>query len=1204
MNLSAKSHAPAQSGASASMHIRQLTGWLILNKQILMRSFVLTILLSINGVLIAGTSAGQELDKIYVSLDLKNASLKTALRTIESVSKVPFTYRNAEIAPYDSISLHVDKMALSKVLQLVLNNTGLRYELVNSNIIIKKVKDYSPPLIPAMEFHALAIVFNGGVRGRVTGAQGQPIANASITVDPGVKGAAANQNGEFSITGLKAGTYQVSISAVGFITAVRTVTISDNENTVMNVQLTENENKMQEIVVTALGINRKQRSLGYSQQEVKGENLTIAKEQNVLGSLSGKVAGVQVSGSSSASMGGTQKIMIRGVNSVTGGGEPLIVVDNIPISNSNYASKGGKDYGNLAQDINPDDIESVTVLKGPAASALYGLRGQFGVIMITTKKGSKSAKKPTVNLSSAFSIEKPGNWMPLQNTYGAGSSLNFPTVNINGVSTKYVDGTWDESWGPKMDGTPVRHQYSFYRADPDFGKETPFIPHPDNIKDYFETGTTLNNNISFAGGGANTTFRLSYNNTSIKGVEPNTHLRRNNLSFTGTLNVTDNLLLSTHLNYANNNAVRPSQGYQALGSRNMYQWFQRNLDMNRLKQYKYPDGTFYQWNVNDPNSEGVYEDMTPIDWNNPYFDAYENASHDSRDRFFGDLGMTWTIIPGLTVSGFIRRDGFTQNLDGRNAAGGRGVPGFWIGKYENREMNYEVISQYIKEFGKLSLQANLGGNIMTQNYTYLSQSTVGGLVTPGFYNIGNSLERPDVTNYLRKKEVRSAFGSVSLGYDNTYFLDASLRRDISSALPLGNNAYLYPSVGASLVFSELLKSSVISYGKLRASFAQAGSDIAVYQTSNSFVLGDPYDKSFPMSVPNNLNNPDLQPSLGTGYEVGLDMRFLKDRLGFNFTWYHQENKKAVFSLEVPGTSGYTSYVINAGNIRNKGIELTINATPVQSKLVKWTTTFNLARNQSKVLALIPGSNTLTLDQNAYASVSMFLLSNVNEAFGVLVGNGYQRDPNTGKILLGADNMPMWSTNHKLGSVLPDYTGGWTNTINVGNFDLSAVIDFQKGGHFISWTKMLAVKSGQAAETATMNDKGKNIRDPLADGGGYKLTGISNATKEEVTVYVNARTYFRNTLGNKIYEAWTYDASFIRMREIKLGYSFPAKLISKWPVKSVNLALIARNPFMIWQKAPKGLNPGELATGATSFNWLETGQLATVRSYGINLNVSF
>lgn len=1204
MNLSAQSHAPAQAGAGASMHHRLPFARLLLNKQILMRIFVLTILLTINGILMAGHSRGQELDKIFVSLDLKNASLKTALRTIESASKVPFTYRNSEIAPYDSINLRVNKMALSKVLPLLLNNTGLHYELVNSNIIIKKVKDYSPPLIPAMDVRGLQLAFDGSIRGKVTTTLGLAIPNASVMVQPGDKGAAANQNGEFFIPGLSAGSYKLTISAVGYIADERTVIVKDNEVTQVSAQLVENENKMQEIVVTALGINRKQRSLGYSQQEIKGENLTIAKEQNVLGSLGGKIAGVQVSGSSSASMGGTQKVQIRGVNSVTGGGEPLVVVDNIPISNSNYASKGGKDYGNLAQDINPDDIETMTVLKGPAASALYGLRGQYGVILITTKKGSKNAKKPTVSLSSAFSIDKPGNWMPLQNTYGAGSSLNFPTTLINGVQTKYVDGTWDESWGPVMDGTPVRHQYSFYRADPDFGKETPFVPHPDNIKDYFETGTNLNNNISFMGGGANSTFRLSYNNTSIKGIEPNTNLRRNNLSFAGTLNVTDKLVLSTHLNYANNKAIRPSQGYQQLGSRNMYQWFQRNLDMNKLKQYRYSDGTIYHWNLNDPNTEGIYTNLTPIDWNNPFFDAYENPSNDSRDRFFGDVGLSWTIIPGLTVSGFVRRDGFTQNIDGRNAVGGRGVPSFWIGKYENKEMNYEFISQFIKEFGKVSLQANLGGNIMTQHYTYLREATVGGLVTPGFYNIANSLERPDVSNILRKKQVRSAFGSVSLGYDNTYFIDGSLRRDISSALPLDNNAYLYPSVGASVVFSELINVPQISYGKIRASFAQAGSDIDIYQTANSFVLGDPYEKDFPMYVPDNLKNPNLVPSLATAWELGLDMRFLRDRVGFNLTYYHQENRDEVISLDVPGASGFTSYVINAGKIRNKGVELTINATPLQSKLIKWSTTFNFAKNVSKVLELIPGNNTLTLDQNAYAGVSMFLLSNVNEAFGTLVGNGYQRDSATGKILLGNDNMPLWSTNHKLGSAVPEFTGGWTNTITVGNFDLSAVIDFQKGGKFFSWTQMLAVKSGQHAITAAMNDKGKNIRDPLADGGGYKITGISNSTKQEVTAYVNARSYWRNVVGTRVYEEWCYDASYIRMREIRLGYTFTSKQIAKLPVKSVNIALITRNPFMIWQKAPKGLNPAELATGSSSLNWLETGQLATVRSFGLNLNISF
>jgi hypothetical protein len=310
------------------------------------------------------------------------------------------------------------------------------------------------------------------------------------------------------------------------------------------------------------------------------------------------------------------------------------------------------------------------------------------------------------------------------------------------------------------------------------------------------------------------------------------------------------------------------------------------------------------------------------------------------------------------------------------------------------------------------------------------------------------------------------------------------------------------------------------------------------------------------------------------------------------------------SVDVSGISGYTSYVINAGNIQNKGIEFTLSGTPLKTKDLTWTSSFNIARNKNKIKEIYPGINSIILDQNRYANVDIFLMANLNEAFGSLVGNGYMRDAETGKILLDASNMPMWETNHNFGSVLPKFTGGWQNTVTWKNFDLSAVIDFQKGGKFFSWTKMLAVKSGQAAETAAMNENGKNIRDPLTDGGGLKVTGISNASKQEVSAYVNARTYYRNTLGNKIYEEWLFDASYIRMREIKFGYTFSKASISKLPVKSINVAFITRNPFMISQKAPKGLNPAELATGASSLNWLETGQLATARSFGVNLNVSF
>lgn len=1035
------------------------------------------------------------------------------------------------------------------------------------------------------------------ITGTVKDVKNVPVPFATIHLKGTSTSTSTDEKGDFRIevSGAKP---VLEISSAGF--SQQEVKISTSNNYQVTLQQGGN---LSEVVVTALGISRKERSIGYSTQQIGGDNLTITKEQNVLGSLAGKIAGVQFSGTSAASLGGTQKIQLRGVNTVTGDGEPLVVVDGTPISNQNFAGRNGRDYGNISQDINPDDVETINVLKGPAAAALYGLRGQFGVIMITTKKGNKN-RKPTVNFSSTFTVDKAGNFMPLQNIYGAGSSLKFSTIEINGVDTKYVDGTWDESWGAKMDGTLVRHEYSFYPADPDFGKATPFVPQPNNIKDYFETGYNWNNNISFSAGGENTSFRLSYNNTTVKGIEPNTNMRRNNLSLNGSINVLHNLSISASINYANNNAQRPSYGYQALGSRNMNQWFQRNLDMNKLKQYKYSDGTFYHWNVNDPNSKGVYEDQTPIDWNNPYFDAYENVAHDSRDRIFGNIGVNYTIIPGLQVSGFIRQDGYTQNIDKRNAEGGRGTPMFGIGKYENKETNYEFLAQYNKEFGRLTLGANLGGNILQQKYTYLYEETVGGLATPGFYNISNSLERPNVENYTRKKEVRSAYGSLSLGYDNTYFIDATLRRDISSALPPANNDYLYPSVSASVVFSELLNWQPLSYGKLRLSFAQAGADLSPYKTNPYFEIGNPYNGNFPEHVPDTLNNPNLEPSLGTAYEAGLDLRFFGDRLGLSATYYHQENKKAILDLKVSGSSGYQDYYINAGNIQNKGLELSLNAIPVKTKSASWSTVINYAYNKSKVLELYPGLNDLLLDQNTYARVSMYLYARVGEPFGTIVGNAYQRDPKTGKILLDANNNPMYQTNQTLGHATPKFTGGWTNTITWRNIDLSAVIDFQGGGNFISWTRMLGTKSGQTAETAAMNDKGHNVREPLADGGGVKINGISASSGQEVTTYLAARAYYRNLLGTKIYEAWTYDASYIRMREMRLGYTFNKTDYQKLPFRSINVALLARNPFMIWQKAPKGVNPAELATGASTLNWLETGQLATVRSYGVNLSVNF
>ncbi|WP_160716503.1 SusC/RagA family TonB-linked outer membrane protein [Chitinophaga solisilvae] len=1038
------------------------------------------------------------------------------------------------------------------------------------------------------------------ITGKVTGQNGEVLPGVSIQIKNTNKGGSTDASGNYRIEVSTADAVLV-FRFVGYLTQE---TGTGGKNSV-DVVLAPDTRNLDQVVVTALGISRKERAVGYAIQEVKGENLTVAKDQNVLGSLSGKIAGVQVVGSSGASMGGTQKIKLRGINSLNGQDQPLIVVDGTPISNMNFADRNGPDLGNLAQDVNAEDIASVNVLKGPAASALYGLRGQYGVILITTKSGRKSNKKVHVDVSSAYSMEKAGNFMPLQNIYGGGSSQQFSKITWNGVEQLVASGT-DESWGPKMDGTPVRQMYSFYPADPDYGKLTPFEAHPDNVKDYFVTGHTFNNNISMSGGGENTSFRLSFNHTDIRGIEPNTWLKRNNVGFTGSLNLTSRLTVSTNFNYANNKGQRPAQGYYQ-GSRNFYQWFQRSLDMKRLRQYKYPDGSFYHWNHEDIDDPQFLK-KPGSDWNNPYFEVYENPSHDARDRFFGNVGLAYDVLPGLKISGAVRADIFTQSIDQRKGYGGRDINEYYEGKFENKEMNYELLAQYNKTFGKFNLNATAGGNLLTQRYSYITGRTQGGLSVVNFFNLSATVDRPLLSNYLRRKEVRSAFSAVSLGYDNIYYLDATIRNDISSSLPSQNNSYWYPSVSLSMVFSELLKWDFLNYGKVRIGLAKAGSDLAPYQTGDYFSLGVPYQGRdaatyLPISLPSTLNNPDIRPSLGTSFEAGLDVKMLNSRLGFGVTYYNQQNKDQVLTVNTSGAIGYTNTVINAGNIQNKGVEVTLNGVPLQTKRFEWNSTFNISRNTSLIKSLYPGINTLVLDQNTYSRVSVFLNADVNAAFGTLVGNAYQRDAATGKILLDDANLPLFEQNHNFGSVLPKFTGGWQNSFRWKNFDLSAMIDFQSGGQFFSWTRMLSVKSGQAVETAALNDKGKNVRDPLSEGGGVKVNGINAKTGQEVTAYVDAKSYFRTVLGNSVYEEWLYDASYVKMREIRLGYTFSKQQLGRLPFNSINVAFITRNPFMIYQKAPKGLDPSELSTGSASISWLETGQLASTRSFGFNLNIS-
>lgn len=1062
------------------------------------------------------------------------------------------------------------------------------------------------------------------IRGKVTDAanNGMPIPGVSVLVKGTNAGSVTAADGTYTVNVPTNGTVLI-FRYIGFVTQEKTI----GNSTEVNASLTSDTETLEGVVVTALGIKRSEKSVGYSVQVVKGSDLTMTKDNNVIGSLVGKVAGAQVTGSSGANLGGTQKIKLRGINSVTGGGSPLIVVDGTPFNNGNFsnADANGVDLGNLAQDLNPEDIESVSVLKGPAAAALYGSRGQYGAILYTTKKGK--AGKVSIEFSTSNMIEKVGNFTPMQNIYGVGNNQTFLTFGATTplAGQKYVTGN-DESWGPKMDGTPVRMYFSYYPQDSRFGQLTPFVPQPNNIKDFYETGFNTNNGITVSGGNENANVRLSYNNTYIKGTYPNTNLKRNNLGLAASLKLAEKLTAGANLNYANNDGIRPVQGYQGSFT-GASQWFQRNIDINELKNYKYADGTIKNWNINPSTAAattGLFLANNPSDWNNPYFDAYENLNLDDRNRFFGDINLSYQVLPELKLTGFVRSDMYVQRLRNYRAIGGRFIggtaDGYSEGKYQNAENNYEFLAQYNKNFGDVSLNLNAGANLLTQEYSFLSQSTAGGLVSPGWFNIAASVDRPVANGFLRKKQVRSMYAMASLGYKDIYFIDATVRNDISSALPSDNNSYVYPSVSGSIVYSELLKWKPLSFGKFRMSYAVAGSDLSAYEIAPVYVAGTVYTGTpviNTQTLPSVLRNPNIKPSFANSFEVGTDLKFFNNRVGFEFTYYNQLNENQIINLTVSPASGYGATVVNAGKIRNKGVELSFNAIPVKSTNFVWNTTLNFNKNNNMVEELHPDVKLLTLGSNVYSSQTVYLYAEEGKEFGSIVGPGYAKDAATGKILLDAADQPTRQLGVNFGSAIPDFTGGFRNTFQYKNLDLGVMIDFQKGGKFMSWTNMLAAKAGTAELTAALNENGVNIREPLANGGGVKVNGIyapgtmkmvggvsTNVGGQEFNGYVDAREYYRNRLGTYIYDEWIYDASYIKLREVSLGYTFSSKLAAKTPFSSIRIAAIARNPLMIWQDAPKGVDPSELSSGSASVSWIEKGELQTVRSFGFNLSVKF
>jgi TonB-linked SusC/RagA family outer membrane protein len=1116
------------------------------------------------------------------------------------------------------------------------------------------------------------------VTGTVTGDDGEPLIGASVRAKNTNAGAITDVTGRFSIN-VPSDANTLVFNYTGFTTQEVLLGVSNVVDVVMQSGL-----QLEETVVTALNINRSEKSLGYAVEKINGEELNNVRDPNIVNQLAGRAAGVQVVGSS-GNLGGSSRVLIRGVRSLTGENQPLFVVDGVPMDNSNFSSNtagtgvnqarggGGYDYGNAIQDLNPDDIENITVLKGQAAAALYGSRGMNGVVMITTKKGAKSSRRGIgVTVNSGFTTETILVLPDYQNKYGGGVDLRPLGRNDGGgyYKTPYVQfnnagdtvGVFnsfdlvpnyavDESWGPAFNTNTNDHFqyldgltfgngqdiYSFYsglgNSEPNlhyrswnsfdswdtehFGKSELWGPSTSNPRDFYERGSTWSNSVALDGGNERASFRLAYNRLDQNGIYPNSTLKRNTVSFNGDANLNDNIQAFLGVNFVGNKAVgRPSTGYDGAGlntAQMFSQWWHRNLVIDDLKSYKNPDGSQRTWNrISAGNPSPQY-------WDNPYWTRYENFQNDSRDRVFGNVGITWKLNSWLSVTGRLLKDFYTEQREERIAVGSITVSRYAEDVYRVDETNTDLIlrgDKYLMN-DRLNLAAFVGGNKRWNTLNRSFSATRGGLNVPGLYRIQNSLDRPEVFNRLEERQIESVFGGVTLGWKSWLYLDLTGRNDWSSTLPPDKNSYFYPSASLSLVFSEWLKNSFLNFGKLRFGWAKVGNDAPPYILGTTYTPVDNFGSNPVYTVPNTLNNADLVPEETESFEVGADLRFFQSRFGVDFTYYNARTFNQIIPLGTTPTTGYTRQFINAGEIKNTGFEVSLNIVPIRSRNFTWDLTFNVGKNENEVVELNADDPTLTNIPIVNAPFAVSLNAYEGQSYGTILGYDYLYDANGNK-LVGPDGFYLTTpTVVPLGSVLPEMTGGVMTSFNFKGFSVGAFVDFRKGGKIFSLTNTWGKYSGLLEETAegdirenglivpgqfaSLDDDGNPI---VADEGDPNVIGdeIYQSEGTANNVSIDAQSHFFAHGGYIIGAADVYDGSFVKLREVSVGYTLPRKWLANSGVVDVKLSVVGRNLAILHKNIPH-IDP-DTAISAGNIQGLEGGALPTTRSIGVNLSLRF
>ncbi len=1057
------------------------------------------------------------------------------------------------------------------------------------------------------------------VSGTITDSGGEALIGANVLVKGSDAGTITDVFGHYELN-VPDGFNTLVISYTGYTTQEMALTGSNT----MDIVLSEGV-LLGDVVVTALGIKRDKKSLGYATQEVKGDVLSQTKTENIVNNLSGRVAGVQIK--TNNNFGGSSNVIIRGNSSLTGNNQALFVVDGVVISNSNNnlsSQKGGGtgyDYGNGASDINPEDIESVNVLKGAAASALYGSRASNGVVLITTKKGTKN-KGLGITINSGFEVGNidKSTFLTYQDKYGAGYGKYYGStgdfydydVDGDGVDDFVVPTTEDGSYGGKFDpNLDVYHWDSFVPESPNFGKKYPYVAAKHTPVDFFEQSSTLSNGIAFTGGNDKGAFRLGYTNFVNNGMLPNSKLTKNSFSLNSSYNLTDKLTASVNANYVIQGTVgRNSTGYSDNLMSQFRQWWETNVDILDQKSIYEETGRNETWNGLSPQTGNRF----PIFWDNPYWTRYQNFQSDDRNRLMGSASLSYDINSWLNVLGKVGIDSYKELREERRAVGSV-ASRFGITRNEQgsgyqrmdidfRETNIDLMLTADKDLtDDINIKALLGFNKRDESYESVRASTQGGLVVPGLYSLGNSVSaNPFPVEALRPKEVHGYYGSVSFGYQDFLFLDITDRYDISSALPVENNAYNYYGISTGLLFSKLLLTPAISYGKLRASYAEVGNDLPALNVYDVYPKNDNFGTTGLFSVSSTKRNSELLPERMKSLEAGLEMKFLDNRFGFDFSIYKTNTTNQLMPVSVSRASGYSRKWVNAGEIQNQGVELALFLTPFKTESFSWTSDFNWTRNRNLVVSLADGVDNLQL--NSYQG-NVSINATVGQPYGTIRGFGFKFDDKGNKVI-GDHGYYLSESDQIIGNSNPDWTGGWNNTFTYKNLSFNFLIDISKGGDVYSLDMHYGRGTGLPVETAALNDLGNPVRDPVTDddkSGGILNEGVledgTPNTKRVRADYYGGAFYWGNS-GRNPGAITVYDASYTKLREVGLSYKLPDNLFGL--LRTSTISVTGRNLWIISKNLPYA-DP-ESGLGAGNAQGYVVGSYPTLRTYGVNLKIGF